>query len=36
MIDKNGFVFWSYCAPVASNPGADDILDALERMMRIR
>jgi peroxiredoxin len=34
VIDKNGLVFWSYCAPIAVNPGADGILDALQRMMQ--
>ena len=34
VLDRNGFVFWSYCAPIAVNPGADGILDALERMMQ--
>lgn len=33
VIDRNGFVCWSYCAPIAINPGADGILDALERMI---
>jgi peroxiredoxin len=32
VIDKNGTVFWSYCSPIAINPGADGILDALERL----
>src|SRR3954447_17050600 len=30
VIDKGGKVFWSYLSPVAINPGADGILDALE------
>lgn len=29
VIDKNGIISWSYCSPVAENPGADGILDAL-------
>ena len=29
---NNGAVFWSYLSPVAVNPGADGILDALERL----
>jgi peroxiredoxin len=32
VIDRNGIVFWSYCSPIAVNPGADGILDALERL----
>jgi peroxiredoxin len=32
VIDENGVVYWSYCSPIAVNPGADGILDALERM----
>jgi peroxiredoxin len=32
VIDRNGVIFWSYCSPIAVNPGADGILDALERM----
>lgn len=29
VIDKNGIITWSYLSPVAENPGADGILDAL-------
>jgi peroxiredoxin len=32
VIDPKGTIFWSYLSPVAVNPGADGILDALERM----
>jgi peroxiredoxin len=32
VLDKAGVIFWSYCSPIAVNPGADGILDALERM----
>jgi peroxiredoxin len=32
VVDKNGIVFWSYRSPIAINPGADGILDALERL----
>jgi hypothetical protein len=32
VIDWKGIIFWSYCSPIAVNPGADGILDALERM----
>ena len=30
VIDKNGVIAWSYCSPIAVNPGADGILEALE------
>jgi len=32
VIDRKGRIFWSYCSPVAVNPGADGILQALEEM----
>jgi peroxiredoxin len=32
VIDKNGMISWSYCSPIAINPGADGILDALEKL----
>ena len=32
VIDKDGVIRWSYCSPVAVNPGADGILDALEKL----
>jgi peroxiredoxin len=32
VIDPRGTIYWSYCAPIAVNPGADGILDALERL----
>jgi peroxiredoxin len=32
VIDKNGVIAWSYCSPVAINPGADGILEALEKL----
>jgi peroxiredoxin len=32
VLDGNGVIFWSYCSPIAVNPGADGILDALERL----
>jgi peroxiredoxin len=34
VLDRNGVIFWSYCSPIAVNPGADGILDALERMAK--
>jgi peroxiredoxin len=30
VIDKKGIIAWSYCSPIAVNPGADGILQALE------
>jgi peroxiredoxin len=32
VIDARGVIFWSYLSPIAVNPGADGILDALERL----
>ena len=32
VIDKNGVIAWSYCSPIAVNPGADGILQALEEL----
>ena len=32
VIDKNGIITWSYVSPVAVNPGADGILQALEHL----
>lgn len=34
VIDKEGTIAWSYLSPVAMNPGADGILDALEALSR--
>jgi len=36
VIDPEGVITWSYCSPVAVNPGADGILEALEEMQRKR
>ena len=30
VVDKNGAICWSYCSPVAVNPGAEGILQAPE------
>jgi peroxiredoxin len=30
VIDREGIIRWSYCSPIAVNPGADGILSALE------
>jgi peroxiredoxin len=32
VIDSKGIISWSYCSPVAVNPGADGILTALEEL----
>jgi peroxiredoxin len=32
VIDRQGVIFWSYCSPIAVNPGADGILEALEKL----
>lgn len=32
VIDRRGTIFWSYFSPIAVNPGADGILDALDRL----
>ena len=32
VIDAAGVIRWSYVSPVGVNPGADGILDALERL----
>lgn len=35
ILDETGHIVWSYRSPIAVNPGADGILDALERMPRL-
>ena len=32
VIDKDGVIAWSFCSPMAVNPGADGILAALEQL----
>jgi peroxiredoxin len=32
VIDKNGVISWSYISPMAENPGADGVLEALEKL----
>jgi peroxiredoxin len=32
VLDRSGMIAWSYLSPVAVNPGADGILDALEKL----
>jgi peroxiredoxin len=34
VIDSNGMIAWSYLSPVAVNPGADGILEALEQLKK--
>jgi len=34
VIDKHGVIRWSYLSPVAVNPGADGILEALESLQQ--
>jgi peroxiredoxin len=35
VIDEEGVIAWSYLSPDGINPGADGILDALERMEKV-
>ena len=32
VIDENGKIAWTYMSPLGVNPGADGILEALERI----
>jgi peroxiredoxin len=32
VLDRDGIIRWSYCSPLAVNPGADGILEALESL----
>ena len=34
VLDREGAIAWSYCSPIAVNPGADGILDALEQLSK--
>ena len=34
VIDRNGVIRWSYTSPIDVNPGADGILEALERLQQ--
>ena len=34
VIDGAGIIQWSYCSPIAINPGADGIIEGLERMRK--
>ena len=35
VIDGNGMIHWSYLSPIAVNPGADGILEALEELSNL-
>ena len=35
VIDGDGVIVWSYKSPIAVNPGADGILDALDAMQKV-
>jgi peroxiredoxin len=32
VLDRQGTIAWSYCSPIAVDPGANGILDALEKL----
>jgi peroxiredoxin len=34
VLDRNGMIVWSYRSPIAVNPGADGILEALEKLSK--
>lgn len=34
VLDPQGVIFWSYCSPIAVNPGADGILEALDELSK--
>jgi peroxiredoxin len=36
VLDKNGMIAWSYLSPIAVNPGADGILQALEDLPKVK
>ena len=36
VIDEDGIIQWSYLSPAGINPGADGILDALEKMDNVK
>ncbi len=35
VIDKKGIIRWSYLSPMAENPGADGVLEALEKLQEV-
>lgn len=34
LVDKEGIIAWSYLSPIGRNPGADGVLDALEKLSK--
>jgi peroxiredoxin len=36
VINEEGIITWSYCSPIAVNPGADGILQALEDLAKLK
>lgn len=34
LVDKHGDIAWSYLSPIAENPGADGVLEALEKLRK--
>lgn len=36
VINEAGIITWSYCSPIAVNPGADGILQALEDLPKLK
>jgi peroxiredoxin len=36
VINEEGIITWSYCSPIAVNPGADGILHALEDLAKLK
>jgi hypothetical protein len=36
VIDAEGVLRWRYVSPIGINPGADGILDALEKLPRVQ
>jgi len=36
VLDENGIIRWSYLSPVGINPGADGILNALEKLNKLK
>lgn len=36
VINEEGIITWSYCSPIAVNPGADGILQALEDLPKLK
>ena len=36
VLDENGIICWNYLSPIDSNPGADGILNALERIDKLK